>query len=408
MRGRLLSFYSVPPQVEEAAGPHPAPDWSPLFAEAELDPATLTPVEPRWTPPFFSDARAAWEGTYRSRPDLKLRVEAASYRGRPTAFFLLAPWSRPERERPRDITRGQALGVSLTITIVVSLLVGGAILARKNLQLGRGDRRGAARLAGYLFASGMAAWALNADHVADRAGEVAMVARGAAYVLLVSAMLWLFYLALEPYVRKMRPQALISWNRLLSGGLHEPVVGRDVLLGTAWGVLSTLLLAVAIRVPALLGQPPLAPPLSMFSMMLDLRRLAAGLVGIQMDAIVLGTAALLIFVLFRLLLRRDLPAAVALALVLSVVQASELEASLPVRLLLGVLIMGGYSALLMRLGLLAAFVAVYVLHLIFNFPQTTHLSAWYATPTLVGGLVVAALAVYGYRTATATYRPALA
>jgi serine/threonine-protein kinase len=404
MRGRLLSFYSVPPQIEEPAGPLPPPDWSPLFAEADLDPRALTPVEPRWTPPFYAEARAAWEGTCPGRSDLKLRVEAASYRGKPAAFFLVNPWSRPERERPRDITRGQALAVSLTIAIVVSLLVAGAILARKNLQLGRGDRRGGARLAGYLCASGMVCWGLEADHVADRTGEVILAARGAAFVLLISAMLWLFYLALEPYVRRMRPQALISWNRFLSGGLHEPVVGRDVLLGTAWGVLFTFLLAVAIRVPGLVGQPPLAPTPSMFSLLLDLRRLAAGLVSMQMHAIILGTAALLIFVLFRLLLRRDLAAAIALALVLSVVQAAELEASLPVRLILGVVIMGGYSALLMRLGLLAAFVAVFVLHLIFNFPQTTHLSAWYAMPTVVSGLAVAILAVYGYRTATRTYR----
>src|SRR5262249_17763162 len=34
MRGRLLSFYSVPPQLEEAKGPFPRPDWSPLFVEA--------------------------------------------------------------------------------------------------------------------------------------------------------------------------------------------------------------------------------------------------------------------------------------------------------------------------------------------------------------------------------------
>jgi len=405
MHGRLLSFYSVPPQLESATEPFAPPDWSALFAEAGLDPKAFRPVEPRWTPPFYADTRAAWEGVYPGRPEISLRVEAASYRGKPAAFFLVAPWSRPERMRPREFTRGQAFGVTLIIAIMVSLLVAGAILARRNLQQGRGDRRGAARLAGYLFAMGMTAWALNADHVSDRTGEVTLAMRGAGFVVLVSAMLWLFYMALEPYVRRMRPQALISWNRLLSGGLHEPVVGRDVLLGSVWGVVFTLLLALGIYAPGFFGQAPLGPTTTMLSTLLELRRLAAGLLGGQMDAIVLGTAALLIFVLFRLLLRRDLPAAIALALVLSLVQAAEVEASLGVRLLLGVLIMGGYSALLMRLGLLAAFVAVYVLHLMFDFPLTTHLGAWYATPTVVSGLAVAAMALYGYRTATRTSRP---
>ena len=87
LRGRLVSLYIVPPQNEKPAVPAlegaAAPDWSALFAEAKLDPGAFAPVAPPWTPPFFCDARAAWEGAWPSRPDVPLRVEAASYRGRP-------------------------------------------------------------------------------------------------------------------------------------------------------------------------------------------------------------------------------------------------------------------------------------------------------------------------------------
>jgi hypothetical protein len=59
LQGRLLSFYRVPLQREQESGPSPTPDWTPLFAEARLDPSTLRPVEPRWTPLLYCDRRAA-------------------------------------------------------------------------------------------------------------------------------------------------------------------------------------------------------------------------------------------------------------------------------------------------------------------------------------------------------------
>ena len=54
-------------------------------------------------------------------------------------------------------------------------------------------------------------------------------------------LLWTIYVALEPYVRKHWPQVLVSWTNLLAGRVADPVVGRDVLLGTALGVVWALL-----------------------------------------------------------------------------------------------------------------------------------------------------------------------
>ena len=98
--GRLLSFTAVPPQVDQisgASGALPAPDWTALYAAAGLDPARFAPTEPKWTPPTFSDARAAWTGVYPDQPDIPLRIEATAYRGKPVYFQLLDSWSRPER-----------------------------------------------------------------------------------------------------------------------------------------------------------------------------------------------------------------------------------------------------------------------------------------------------------------------
>ena len=44
-------------------------------------------------------------------------------------------------------------------------------------------------------------------------------------------LVWIFYMALEPYVRRIWPEMVISWSRLLAGRWFDPLVGRDVLAG---------------------------------------------------------------------------------------------------------------------------------------------------------------------------------
>jgi serine/threonine-protein kinase len=62
-QGRLIDFYAVPPQLEEPSPRVEEPDWAPLFEAAKLDRERFSPVPSRWTPPFITDVRAAWEGT---------------------------------------------------------------------------------------------------------------------------------------------------------------------------------------------------------------------------------------------------------------------------------------------------------------------------------------------------------
>ncbi len=408
-RGRLLSFYSIPPQIEseESPVPAPAPDWGPLLAETGLDTAALRPVASKWTPPFYADVRAAWEGSYPERPDIPIRIEAAGYRGEPAAFYVVAPWTRPERTQPRDYTRQQTVGIAFALTLLVTLLTTGGILARRNMLLGRGDRRGAFRIAAYVFAVLMTMWALRAHHVTDLTGEATLVMRGAGMGLFVAAIVWLFYMALEPYVRRLRPQTLISWTRLLSGDARHPIVGRDVLIGATLGAACAVLMRLAIRLLASMGLAPLDPLRAELDPLLGPGRLLAFLIGWQIDALMFGLAALLLFLLLRLLLRHDLAAAVGLVAVLTVFEATAgLEADLWVRVGLSLVLIATYTLLLLRLGLLAAVVAIYVSRVLTGFPLTAQLGSWHSGPTIAVAMVVTALAVYAFRTATRTTRRA--
>jgi hypothetical protein len=47
------------------------------------------------------------------------------------------------------------------------------------------------------------------------------------------------YVALEPFVRRRWPHSLISWTRLLAGGLKDSLVGGHILTGAALGVAYT-------------------------------------------------------------------------------------------------------------------------------------------------------------------------
>ena len=398
--GRLLGFYAVPPQLEDQASPSSPPDWSPLFAEARLDPASFEEVEPRWTPPFYCDTRAAWEGSYPLRPEIPLRIEAAAYRGRPVSFLLVAPWTRPERMQPYVPTATQKAGQVVFVTLLVLLIGGGALLARHNLRAGRGDRRGAFRLAAVIAVLGLGEWLLSAHHVADQNGELSLVRRGAGAVLLFASILWLFYLALEPYVRRSWPHTIISWTRLLSGGIRDPLVGRDALVGAVWGAALPLVFYGFELLQGRLGHPTPAPPTKDLDALLGPTDVVASLLAYPHHAISLAVSALLILLLLKLLLRRERLAAAALVAVLTLVQAlgqsgaSETPAWLNAAQ--AVVIMSSFTFLLLRFGLLSAVVGVTFVNSVFSFPFTTDFGSWASGPTVAALLFAAAVVGFAF------------
>src|SRR5215471_15409890 len=60
------------------------------------------------------------------------------------------------------------------------------------------------------------------------------------FALSMGALLWVLYVAVEPYVRRRWPHTLITWTRLLSGEFRDPLVGRDILIGCAGGMVLNL------------------------------------------------------------------------------------------------------------------------------------------------------------------------
>ena len=125
-------------------------------------------------------------------------------------------------------------------SLFLVLLAAGALLARRNLQSGKSDQRGAVRVAATVGLLLFAAQMLEAHHTLT-AAEVAIVIGALSWAVFVAAAFWLSYLALEPYVRRHWPHALISWTRLLAGRWRDRRVGRDLLIGAIVGLAAVVI-----------------------------------------------------------------------------------------------------------------------------------------------------------------------
>ena len=283
------------------------------------------------------------------------------------------------------------------LALVILLIGVGAVLARRNLVLGRGDRRGAFRLAAGLVVVGMASWILDAHHVADLGSELGLIARGAGLVVVISAVLWLFYLALEPYVRRIRPSTLVSWTRLLSGGFGDAVVGRDVLRGATWGAALSFFFGLISRLTAWLGLPAESPDIRFLVTVIGPRKAGSAVLDFLLHAVLLGLGALLLYLIVRFVLRRELPTVLAFVAILSVAFFSG--EPLWFSIVAGVLVMGSYAVVLLRVGLLAACSGLFFANCLMGFPLTTDFGSWRAGPTLTVLPLLGVLAVLAFRTA---------
>ncbi len=395
-RGRLTQLIAVPPQVEKPSGVATSPDWAPLFSAAGLDPTKWPPAQPMWTPPVYSDTRAAWTGSLAERPDIPMRLEASAYRGKPVYFELIGPWTRPARMQPYQLTGGERAGLVILVILLLSVPVGGALLARRNLRLGRGDRLGASRLAVFVFGAWTVAWFFGAHHVPN-SDELWLFIEFLVWALAWSCFLWGLYIALEPYVRRRWPATLVSWSRLLAGGFRDPLVGRDILAGCFLAPFSTVVGRLVWFVFSWLGYPPAQPDSGPQWQFLGARTIVADVALSLMQAPFFWLTALFVLFLLRVLLRKQWAAAVAWVLLPTVLVAAVSRFD-PVQVL-GALIFFGLAVFVMiRFGLLALVANFMVYSILTTYPLTTQGSAWYAGISLAGILLIAAMAFYGFYT----------
>ena len=402
-RGRLERLERVPAERDDATGAAPEVDWSAFFREAGLDAGAFRAVDPQWTPSVYADRRVAWEGTSADDPGEPIRVEAASNRGRPVFFRIIHPWKRSADAIEASSSLSDASMAAFGV-MSVGMLLGGALLARRNVRLGKGDRKGATRLAASLL---VACW-LGVLLVGHYVASLAMVSRVVAslgFPLILATLVSVFYLALEPYVRRFWPEMIVSWVRLLGGRLRDPLVGRDALFGLLVGVAMRLVDQVYQIACARLGvaEPlidlPAGPPLdAQLNGLRGPREALASAIGFIVVPLLLSFATLMLLTLSRVVLRRPWLATAACFFLLTVPGIPYETEFVPV-LVWSALTAALALAVLFRIGFLALAVGTSFHILLLSLPMTTDPSAWYAGRTLLVVVIGGAVAAYGVRAA---------
>jgi serine/threonine-protein kinase len=304
--GRLIKLQIVRPLGAERYANDGPTDWSPLFAAAQLDTMLLERVKREsWDLTYQENALAApqlrfhvlademvtWEGRYSEGSDDRITVWAASYRRLPVYFHVTTDYGAAvdtvaagQAAEPGEAAAGdtgapvegeagaeeaELKDTARTVGMVFAWVIGvGALLimllpivlmARAHLRAGRGDRRGAYRFALFLLPMLMIDWLFGAHHTSDPSGEILLFVMSLTTATFGALYFGAAYLALEPYMRKYWPDGLISWARLIGGKYRDPIVGRDVLLGAAAGVILKILWQFEFLIPKWLGSAPASP-----------------------------------------------------------------------------------------------------------------------------------------------------
>src|SRR5947207_122962 len=84
------------------------------------------------------DAHQEWVGSFGDGRPEKVRVEAASWQGKPVYFKITGDWQPPQAANGNPVA---------LVLLLAAMLVGSTVVAWRNLRLGRSDRRGAGQIA---------------------------------------------------------------------------------------------------------------------------------------------------------------------------------------------------------------------------------------------------------------------
>jgi serine/threonine-protein kinase len=277
--------------------------------------------------------------------------------------------------------------------------VGAALLAHHNLRLGRGDRKGALRFAGFIFVLMNLPWLFGGHHVPSLNGEFSGFINSLAFAMMVGGLLWLVYVALEPFVRRRWPGRIISWNRLLAGDWRDPLVGRDLLLGAFFGCGLVLFGYLQVFIPRWAGLPATLPAQIALKGLMGFQYVVNLFVAQVLNSLLFPSVLMFLLLLLTIITRRERVAMVLLCLLSSsfFLGSSQPAVDLP----LGLIISAVTLFILVRFGMLALLFTQFFI-LFFNFyPVTSDFSAWYAGSSAFAALLGAGLILYGFKSSLA-------
>ncbi|MGA3201271.1 MAG: serine/threonine-protein kinase [Bryobacteraceae bacterium] len=386
--GLLRAFSAVPYEDQTPAA---AVDAEAVFGAAGLDMKTFREAAPRMLPEHAADQLKAWKGPHPKIPDMELTVEIASWKGRITQVQVEFPWyrtadpvavSRSPWWKLRDAFLKLSLGMAGFF---------GILLARKNWQKERVDKKGAVRIAIANFAFGMIAWA-GLMHPAASDGMFSLLKNIAGESLLYAAMLWVLYLALEPAVRSRWPHAIVTWNRILAGRWQDAQVGAHILIGAAFGT------GVWALTNFVLAEPgnTLSSGIALWPL-LGARQWVASAVVIAQDGLIVGLVGFFSIFGLRQILKKDWLAAIAASVLFTLGENGILsDPNWEKTVAMYIVLYTGLMFVLLRVGLVATMSVLFFLNALGRVCLGTDLTAWWTANGLATMLLIVGLAGWAF------------
>lgn len=395
--GQLIRFQKVPParfvspadSAESAAAAEGVPlaAWESWFPEERVgfrfrDLASL-PVAGLPIPRHPYDEVRAWKREAEEDEQQQQYVLAAVFQGQPI-HFEVGPW--PAEEKPPE-------GPNFFGALLLTLLPFVAVLSLRNYRSGRVDRRTVVRVASIIFLLGMLVYVLSAHHqfgVAEL--NLLTLALGTSAFLALYFSVW--YSALEPLVRRIWPETLITWTRLFSGQIPDALVGRDLLIGTLFGLFHLLIAQFGRAIPIWMGHDDIVRELFMTESLYGVRGSLSSVLQLQLEAFWICSFCLTLLMLLRQVLRKEMLAIVAVGLIdvlgLVVFPSAHLPVAtwFPYAIAIGVA-WSLHALVIVRFGFLAFFVAWMTVAVLLFLPLTTEL----VEPRIDGALIALGLVV---------------
>jgi hypothetical protein len=269
------------------------------------------------------------------------------------------------------------------------IVLGGALAARANLRARRGDIAGATKIAAVVVGGRLLIWVLEAHHVSDVRLETNFLLGGLGAAVLFGALAWLGYLALEPYFRKLSPDLLVSWSRLLEGRFRDPLVGRHLLVGCF-----VIAIGFSVSTAAWLWGDSRLPRFYALSDNIGFgERLSAVFVGLPLG---IGMCAML--ALLQALLRRRSPAEMGFVVLYGSLIVMIWGAQFPLRVAipLALFLTATVALVLLRAGILPYLVIGTFGDFMGAFAISLDPSVWYFKESVLALGIFLAVALWGF------------
>ena len=277
------------------------------------------------------------------------------------------------------------------LIIAGGIVTGGLFFAFLNLKRGRGDRIGAWRLAWAAFTLQMVTFCFRA-HLLASSDMIGVAFLAVATSLLYAGAMWLLYIALEPYVRRNWPQTIISWTRLVSGKVRDPLVGRDlvsgVLLGMAWVLIFEIGNLFSIR----MGD---ALQFGSSDLLGGFREAVGYYFNVATNSIQGALAFFLLLVLIKFIVRNQW-LAVVIFLAIQVTPRVLGSDHVLLDFVVWMLVYAIAALAVVRFGLIALGIGVFLADVLLNVPYSLDFSNWYAAHNLLLVFSFFAIGVWGF------------